>query len=47
MSDDLLINAKDFMRSQAPGFLSTLQLYSPTLMNLTTKLGQKTMLTAR
>lgn len=47
MSDELLLSAKDFMRSQKPGFLSTLQLYSPTLMKLTTFLGQKTMLSSR
>ncbi|XP_059095755.1 cytochrome P450 2B4-like isoform X2 [Tigriopus californicus] len=47
MSDELLLSAKDFMRSQKPGFLSTLQLYSPLLMRLTTLLGQKNMLSSR
>lgn len=47
VSDDLLLSAKDFMRSQAPGFISTLQLYSPMLMKLGVKMGQKNMLTAR
>ena len=47
VSDELLISAKDFMRTQAPGFVSTLQLYSPMLMKLTKALGYKNMLTAR
>nr|APH81373.1 cytochrome P450 CYP3030A1 [Tigriopus kingsejongensis] len=47
ISDELLLAAKDFMKSQSPGFLSTLQLYSPTLLRLTAALGQRNMLTSR